>query len=363
MSATTDDRPPAPEEKMPDALSVRHLMLRLAGLIILLGIIAVAISSIPGLSTIRARFAAASPGLLALIGLLKLGSSLSNILAFRDVFCRRMGWRFSYRLGMAEQATNVLLPTGGAGGLALGIWALRQGGMSTEHITRRSVTFFVLTSLPNFACAGVLGAVLLTGVFGPVPTVPTAVFTALAWVLAAGIATLPRMLRRPGRSDAGALRRRIRGTAHSVGDGITDTGELIRSGRWQAILGSAGYLGFDIAAMIVAFGAFGAVPPVAELAFAYTVGQLGGLIPLPGGIGGTDGGLIGAAVLYGSSLTQATAAVLAYRVFQLGVPAILGTIAFIQLRVSLSRSPAPAIECVGLAEEPRHQSLAPSSAA
>ena len=35
-----------------------------------------------------------------------------------------MSWRFSCQLGMSEQATNVLLPTGGAGGLALGALVL-----------------------------------------------------------------------------------------------------------------------------------------------------------------------------------------------------------------------------------------------
>jgi len=71
----------------------------------------------------------------------------------------------------------------------------------------------------------------------------------------------------------------------------------------------------------------------------------GGLIPLPGGIGGTDGGLIGALALYGSPLSQATAAVLAYRVVQLGIPAILGSVAFVQLRRTLSREEAPAALC------------------
>ena len=35
---------------------------------------------------------------------------------------------------MAEQAANVLLPTGGAGGLALGAWALRRIGMPADRI-------------------------------------------------------------------------------------------------------------------------------------------------------------------------------------------------------------------------------------
>jgi hypothetical protein len=46
-------------------------------------------------------------------------------------------------------------------------------------------------------------------------------------------------------------------------------------------------------------------------------------------------------VLYGSPLSQAAAAVLAYRLFQLGVPAVLGAIAFIRLRRTLSQSSAP----------------------
>ena len=110
----------------------------------------------------RHRFAQAEVAFIVLIGVLKLGSCLSNVVAFRDVFCARMGWRFSAQLALAEQATNVLVPTGGAGGLALGVWALRQGGMSTEYIGRRSIAFFVLTSIPNFAFAAVLGPLLLT---------------------------------------------------------------------------------------------------------------------------------------------------------------------------------------------------------
>ena len=51
---------------------------------------------------------------------------------------------------MSEQAANVLLPTGGAGGLALGAWALRRVGMPAERIGRRTVAFFLVTSSVNF---------------------------------------------------------------------------------------------------------------------------------------------------------------------------------------------------------------------
>ncbi len=337
---------------MPDELSSKHLARRLLALAGLIVVVALVVSSLPGLDTLRSRFAHADPWFLGLIGLLKLGSCLSNVVAFRDVFCPRMSWRFSYQLGMAEQATNVLVPTGGAGGLALGAWALRQGGMSTEHIGRRSVAFFVLTSLPNFACAAVLGPLLLTGLFsGEIPVVPTAVLSALAWVTVAVIAALPLLLGRiDPTKDAGPVIGRLRAGAAVLGNGIRDTGELLRSREWPAIAGAVGYLGFDIAALIAAFAAFGGGFPLAPLIFAYVIGQLGGLIPLPGGIGGTDGGLIGAMVLYGSPLPQAAAAVLAYRAFQLGVPALLGATAFVQLRQTLNRSAAPAAACVPLAD-------------
>ena len=61
-----------------------------------------------------------------------------------------MSWGLSYEIAMAELAANSLLPSGGAGGLALGVWALKQAGMPTGHIARRTVAFFVVTSAANF---------------------------------------------------------------------------------------------------------------------------------------------------------------------------------------------------------------------
>jgi uncharacterized membrane protein YbhN (UPF0104 family) len=337
---------------MPDEFDSRHIVRRLIGLAIVIGVIAALVLTLPGLGTLRHRFSQADVRLLILIGLLKLGSCLSNIVAFRDVFCPRMGWRFSYRLGMAEQATNVLLPTGGAGGLALGAWALHQGGMDTEHIGRRSVSFFVLTSLPNFAITAILGPLLLLGVFrGHAPTIETALFTGLALTAAVVVTGLPFVLRRLAHNRwEGRLVGKLRVVVVSLAGGIIDVGKLLRERRWRAILGALGYLGFDIAALVVAFAAFGSHLPIAPIVFGYVVGQLGGLIPLPGGIGGTDGGLIGALVLYGSPLSLATAAVLAYRAFQVGVPAILGAIAFVGLRHTLTGTDTPHLECGELGE-------------
>ena len=355
--AATSPRRDGNREGMPDEFSSRHLLRRLIGLGIVIGVIAALVVSLPGLGTLRDRFGDADWRLLILIGLFKLLSCLSNIVAFRDVFSRRMSWRFSYRLGMAEQATNVLLPTGGAGGLALGAWALHQGGMSTEHIARRSVAFFVLTSLPNFAVTMILGPLLLIGALsGNDPSVPTIVFSALAWAATVLVAALPFVLRRLDRRQ-GRLAGRLHLVLVSLGGGIRDCGVLLRERRWRAILGALGYLGFDMASLVIAFAAFGSHLPLGPLLFGYVIGQLGGLIPLPGGIGGTDGGLIGAIVLYGSPLSTATAGVLAYRAFQVAVPAVLGAIAFIGLRHTLSGTHTPQVECAGLEETGAHPAV------
>lgn len=350
---------------LPDEFSPRHIARRLAEFAVFGAIVVLAIGALPGLSTLRHRFADADLVLVALVGVCKLASCLSNILAFRYVFCPRLGWGFSYRLGMAEQATNVLVPTGGAGGLALGAWALRRGGMSPEYIARRSVAFFVITSAPNFLCAVILGPLLAVRLLnGHAPLVPTLVLTGLAIAVIAFAVVLPRALERISPSEGGGrTRRTIRSALTSLAAGIRDSGALLnprspdalpRPARTRVVAGATGYLGFDICAFGVAFAAFGSTPPLGALVFGYVVGQLGGLIPLPGGIGGTDGGLIGAMVLYGAPLSQATAAVVVYRTFQLGVPAILGTIAFIQLRRTIGRSDKPTEMCAPLGD-PIHQ--------
>ncbi|HEY5145018.1 MAG TPA: lysylphosphatidylglycerol synthase domain-containing protein [Solirubrobacteraceae bacterium] len=343
----------------PPELSSRGLARRIAQLLVLAAITAALVSSLPGLDDVRARFAHAQPAWLVAAGLLELGSTLAYVVAFRGIFCRRLSWRFSYEIGMAEQATNVLLPAGGVGGLALGAWALRQGGMSTGHIARRSVAFFFLTSAPNFLVAAVAGGLLAAGIApGSGPQVVTLTLALLAVAAIALVAVLPLVLGRVGavgaaEADRSRLRRAegaLRRGAVTISDGVADAAALLRERDPQVLFGVAGYMLFDVAALAAAFAAFGTVPALAAFLFAYVIGQLGGLIPLPGGIGGTDGGLIVALSLYGSPLALATAAVLAYRAFQLGIPAILGAIAFVQLRRTLSSADAPAALCEPLAD-------------
>jgi uncharacterized membrane protein YbhN (UPF0104 family) len=339
-------------EAVPPELGTRRLRRRLIELALFGVVVAALITTLPGLGDLRQRFADADAGFVVLAGVLELASCLSYVFAFRDVFCPRLPWRFTYNLAMAEQATNVLLPTGGAGGLALGAWVLRQAGMRTDYIGRRSVAFFLFTSIPNFTCAALGGALLAAHVFpGEAPIVPTVILATLAALAIVGVAFLPRLLDRvEPHAGGGRIQRGVRGSAMTLAAGVRDTGALLRPLRPRALAGSIGYMGFDLAALAAAFAAFGSAPQFGPLLFAYVLGQLGGLIPLPGGIGGTDGGLIGALVLYGTPLPQAAAAVLVYRAFQLGMPSVLGAVAFTRVRRTLARSATPAALCAPLAE-------------
>ena len=80
------------------------------------------------------------------------------------------------------------------------------------------------------------------------------------------------------------------------------------------------------------FHAFGEAPPWAVIVMAYFVGMLGNLLPLPGGVGGVDGGMIGASRPSASTSGWPTVAVLTYRVFAFWLPTIPGAIAYFQLR-------------------------------
>lgn len=346
---------------MPPELDPRHLVRRLALLGLVVLAVGAAVSAIPGLGEVRQRLAHIGPGWLSVALALKLASMLAFVAAFRGVYCHRLAWRLSGEVAAAELAANVLLPTGGAGGLALGAWALQRGGMPTAHIARRTVAFFLITSSVNFAAVIIAGVLLALGLAGSAPLALALVPAALAAAIALAVVALPRVLPDRASDTDGRLLRGLGTGAAALADGIRDAVALLRSGEPLLLGGAVGYMAFDVATLAAAFHALGDAPAIGTLVLAYAVGQLGGLIPLPGGIGGTDGGLIAAFVIYGTPLAAATAAVLAYRVFQLGLPTLIGTIAFARLRRTLARSSEPAALCAPMAAA--YQSTASATAA
>jgi hypothetical protein len=73
------------------------------------------------------------------------------------------------------------------------------------------------------------------------------------------------------------------------------------------------------------------------------VGSLGAALPLPAGIGATEGGLIGALVLYGAPAGPSAAAVLLYRALTLLFSTLLGAAAWGALPAGRRRGTAMAL--------------------
>jgi uncharacterized membrane protein YbhN (UPF0104 family) len=338
---------------MPDELSPRRLRRRLLEFALVVVAIAILVRILPGLGDLRRHLAHAKPGwLVAGVGLEVL-STLSYVVIFRAVFCPRMTWRLSYLIGMSEQGANSVLSLSGTGGLALGAWALRRGGMNAEHIGRKTVAFFVLTSLANVVAVIVIAALYAVGVLHHDPNA-TLTYVAGAAALAATVfvPALAAFLRRrsvPGRARSGRVATVARFARRSFGHGVRDGLLLLRRGSPGVVLGALGTTAFDLAVLGACFHAFGYAPPIAVLALGYLVGQLGGNIPVPGGIGGLDAGLIGTFALYHQPLAATTAAVLVYHAIALWVPGLLGSVAFVRLRNTLRRNDQAAAMCMPLA--------------
>src|SRR4051794_29662848 len=115
---------------MPAALHPGPLKRRAAQLIVVIGVTGLVVATLPGLDGARAHLQDAQPAWFITAAAVEIASALSYVVALRAVFCPCMRWGPSYQLGMSELAADSLLPAGGAGGLALGAWALHRGGMS-----------------------------------------------------------------------------------------------------------------------------------------------------------------------------------------------------------------------------------------
>jgi uncharacterized membrane protein YbhN (UPF0104 family) len=61
------------------------------------------------------------------------------------------------------------------------------------------------------------------------------------------------------------------------------------------------------------------------------------VIPLPGGIGGVEGGTIGALIAFGAQASLAILGVLAYRLISFWLPTLPGGIAYLRLRGTVAR--------------------------
>jgi uncharacterized protein (TIRG00374 family) len=249
--------------------------------------------------------------------------------------------RDSYLITMAGLAATRLFAAAGAGGVALTAWAMRRSGMERREVAERMIAFLVLLYGVYMLTMLVCGIGLRVGLFpGRAPfamTVVPAIVAAVAIGLFLPLALVPedferrieRMASRRPRT-ARWLRRLALGPASMRGGIRLAMLKLVHPDR--ALVGAITWWAFNIAILWASFHAFGEPPPLAVLVQAFFVGMLANLLPLPGGIGGVDGGMIGALVAFGVDAGVAVLAVLSYRLFAFWLPTLPGVIAYFQLR-------------------------------
>jgi uncharacterized protein (TIRG00374 family) len=134
--------------------------------------------------------------------------------------------------------------------------------------------------------------------------------------------------------------------------GVRDAFAFVRepSRGGLAILGAIGFWAAQIGILWAAFRAFDGSVPIAVVVQGFFVGMFANLLPLPGGVGGVDAGLIGTFALFDPPDTGGPtifAAVLTYRLIAFWLPLLPGIVAFFQLRATVRRweveRPGPAV--------------------
>ena len=243
-------------------------------------------------------------------------SILGYAVLFRTVFgrdTRRLDWRASIQIPLAGIAAIRLVAAAGAGAVALTVWALGRAGMEARVIASRMVANLLVQYAVYLFAVLLFGLALGLGILpGHRPfeltILPAILSIALAAAVVSAVLVPADVERRLARVTRGprwwrSLVRRLATAPAALGDGARTAAAILRE-RPPGLLGAVAYWGFDIAALGCSFLAFGGRPAIAVLILCYFLGTLGSLLPLPGGIGGVEGAMIGSSSRSGYPATR-----------------------------------------------------------
>jgi uncharacterized membrane protein YbhN (UPF0104 family) len=250
---------------------------------------------------------------------------------------RRLDLRASAEVTLAGAAATRLLPTGGAGGAALTLWAIGRSGLGVRRAGHVLLTFLVLVYAVFLAGIAVSGAAIALGLAGD--TGNAAVAAVAGGLAATGMVTAVGLaLRAPAGTG------RIARAGGALGGAVRTAVGLLRSAD-PRLLGAPAWWIFDGMVLWATFHTLGEPPALAILAFAYLAGQVGNTLPIPGAV---SGGMVGTLLAFGVEADLALSSVLAYRAIAIWLPAPVGLVALGALRARIARwaredaAPAPA---------------------
>ena len=338
------------------AAHARQLRNGIISLVLLGALVVGLLFAIPGLHGVGRALRNVDIDTLAAAIALEFLSCMGYVVVFQLVFARAPR-RFAARLAWTEMAFGSALSFGGAGSIAVGAWVLHSrlasppiGSPGARRCcscspARSTLIVLVVTGV-------LLGLGLVSGPTNPLLTFLPAGIGATVFGL---FLCIPAWARRFAPSDERGTRltRLLLGFA----DSIRDTRAMLVTADCRP-------------ARRLRLPARGHRPRVVRLPRRRRGGAtargrrappdqnyLANIIPVPGGIGVLDAGLVGMLVLYGAPAASSAAAVLIYHAVALWVTSALDTIAFLLLRRTigqpLSRRPLP---------EPRRAPPAPAPA-
>jgi putative heme transporter len=338
---------PSPDRRRGPLRRHRRTITAVVGVAAVAGFIQFVLPQLSALGPTLHRLRTGDPRWLALGVVLEALSLGGYVALFRAVFsCHgvRIGWAASYQITMAGVVATKLFAAAGAGGVALTVWALRASGLSARSVARRvlALEFFLYGVYAGTLV--VVGIGLRSGLFpGHSPwtlTVAPAILGGAVIMVLLSMRALPNDFERRMKPLAGARRgrrllARVASAPWAVHDALGIAFSLIKEGKpW--LIGAIAYWSFDIATLWTCFHAFGSPPTVAVIVMAYFVGTLANSLPLPGGLGGVEAGMVGAFLAFGTHASLAILAVLSYRLISFWLPTLPGAVAYLQLRHTVS---------------------------
>ena len=352
MSGSHDTPRPPNASAIPDGLHPRSLIARLIQIAVVITLMVIAIDALPGFDEVGARLQGAAPMWVVALALAEIGSCIGYLLVFRSIFRKCRGDLAMTSRWQNKPRTRCYPPVAPAASRS-------ASGPATDGHARWADRPMYCRVLRRHERGELLraGAGRSRGLrwdpgwkrFALLTLVPALIAALIALLVCVTPQLVDGLERRaaPGEREGwrGRLARVQRHSLRTTADGVDQAIAQLRSHSFAVMVGSLAYMACDIAALGCGFAAVGNVPLFSTLVLAYLIGQLGNLIPLPGGVGGTEGTLIGTLAIFGVNLTDAAAAVLVYRLFQLLVPAFLGAPAFVMLRRKLIGADQPALVC------------------
>jgi uncharacterized membrane protein YbhN (UPF0104 family) len=274
-----------------------------------------------------------NPVWLLAAAVLELGSCLSYVVLFRRFFpepprpvSRQVAW--------IAMGAGAVLPGGNFSSAATTGWLLRKHGIGARRLIERCGALLCFLTLFGFFINGVAGAALLIGIGHGPHDLEHSGIPILVSLSVIGVAVAAMLAGRRHRGRRAAA-------ARSVAASLEGAWRSLSHPHWR-VLGAAGFLWLDMAALWAACQATGHHIGVLALSVAYFIGYLATMIPMPAGLGVLDSGLAGALVLYGFSPAASVGAVLVYHAISVWVPGLGGLIAWLPTKArSLAEAAAP----------------------